>query len=69
MDKSQREQRTIKKAREIAKSGRHIGWWYVATEMTVDGGDPKAVSILEKEPIKSELDALCQAAIKRKKAE
>ena len=65
MKKSDREQRTVKKAREIAKSGRHIGWWYVASELQFQGGDPQAIKILEQEPIRSELDRLCQQSLKR----
>ena len=66
MKAADRQQRTLKKARAIAKSGRHIGWYYVAAELQFGGGDPQAISILEKEPYRSELDRLCAKASQRR---
>jgi hypothetical protein len=62
MSKTEREQRILKKAEEIARSGRHVGWWYVATELQFERERPLAISILEKEPFRSKLDSICEEA-------
>jgi hypothetical protein len=59
------EARLIRRAREIAASGRHIGWFYVAHELR-NLGEPLALQVLEKEPIRSELDRTCSESAKRK---
>ena len=59
------EARLIRLAREIAATGRHIGWFYVANELK-SLGEPLALQVLEKEPIRSELDGICAKSAKRK---
>jgi len=58
-----REARILKRAKEIAATGDHIGWFYVAHALT---GEPLALQVLEKEPNRSEIDAICGKATKRK---
>ena len=53
--------RITKRAREIAETGRHNGWFWIAAELQQDG-EPLAMQVLEKEPLRSELDRTCQAA-------
>ena len=62
MPPSKTEERIHRAARKVAKSGRHIGWWYVAHELR-RGGEPLAVQVLEVEPIRSEINRICQASI------
>jgi hypothetical protein len=59
------EQRLWRLAKEIAASGRHISWFYVASELA-EKGEPLAYSLLEKEPVRSELDLICEKARKAK---
>jgi hypothetical protein len=47
--------RITKHAREIAKTGRHNGWFWIAAELG-RSGEPLAMRVLEKEPLRSELD-------------
>lgn len=53
------EKRILKKARAIAETGRHNGWFYIAMELQLDAGEPLAASVLEREPYRSELDKRC----------
>ena len=66
MKKQHHEARVVKGAKEIARSGRHIGWFYVASELR-ERGEPLALQILEKEPFRSEIDLICIEARKRKR--
>ncbi len=52
------EKRVLKLAREIAETGRHNGWFYIAHELR-KLGEPLALSVLEREPYRSELDKRC----------
>ena len=65
MKKKDHEARIMKRAREIAKSGRHNGWFYVAWELH-ENGEPLALQVLEKEPLRSDIDRICIVARKRK---
>jgi len=58
-----REARIMKRAKEVAATGDHLGWFYVAHAVT---GEPLAVQVLEREPNRSEIDAICEKATKRK---
>ncbi len=53
------EKRILKKAREIAETGRHNGWFHIAMDLQLAVGEPLAVSVLEREPYPSELDKRC----------
>lgn len=61
-------ERLTKRAREIAATGRHNGWFWIAGELQ-RGGEPLAMQVLEKEPLRSELDRTCQAARERMRTE
>ena len=65
MKKKDHEARLVKLAKEIAASGRHIGWYYVACELRRKG-EPLALEVLEKEPIRFELERICAQSIDRK---
>jgi hypothetical protein len=65
--KKDHEARLAKLAKVIAASGLHIGWWYVACELRRKG-EPLALQVLEKEPIRSELDRICAESIKQKRS-
>lgn len=61
MKREDHRKRLGKRARAIAASGRHNGWFHLAWELR-DLGEPLAVEILGEEPLRSELDRLCAAA-------
>lgn len=61
MKRSKHAERLHKLAREIAATGRHNGWFWVAGELS-QAGYPLAIQLLAEEPIRSELDRLCEAA-------
>ena len=63
MGKTDTEQRLLSRAGEIASSGRHIGWWHVASELQFKGGGPLARQVLDKEPIRIEPDRQCQSSL------
>lgn len=67
MFKTSRETRLAKLAKQIAKTGRHNGWFHVAGELH-DRGEPLAFRVLENEPVRSEIEAICVAARRRSKA-
>jgi hypothetical protein len=52
----------LRRAREIASSGRHIGWYYVASELRFQTGEPLAIEILDTPQMRDELDRICAAA-------
>lgn len=58
MSLKKHEERVAKLARGIANTGRHNGWFYVACELR-EKGEPLALQILEKEPLRSEIDQTC----------
>lgn len=58
--------RVIKRAKEVAASGRHVGWFYVAWELKEKMGEPLALQVLEKEPIRFEIDRICDVVTKKK---
>lgn len=60
------EKRILKKAREIAETGRHSGWFHIAMELQLAAGEPLAASVLEREPYRSELDKRCDEVRLRK---
>src|SRR5687767_11986624 len=57
-----REARILRRAREIASSGRHIGWYYVASELHFQMGEPLAFEIIDNPQVRDELDRICAAA-------
>jgi hypothetical protein len=57
-----RQARLLRRAREIASSGRHIGWYYVASELRFQMGEPLAFQILDNPQVRDELDRICAAA-------
>jgi hypothetical protein len=63
--------RIYREARELAATGRHNGWFHVAGELSLRL--PLAMELLGEEPIRSELDRLCDAArpawLERRRAE
>ncbi len=62
MNRKVREARILRRAREIASSGRHIGWHYVAFELHFQMGEPLAFEILDTPQVRDELDQICAAA-------
>ncbi len=68
MSAKKAEERITRRAKEIASTGRHIGWWYVAQELR-GGGEPLAIQVLEREPLRSEIDRICGASTKKKWAQ
>ena len=58
------EDRIVKLARRIAETGRHNGWFHIASELRAQG-EPLAASVLEREPYRSELDRRC-AEVRRR---
>ena len=64
MNRKIREARILKRAREIAASGRHIGWYYVEAELHTKMGEPLARQVLAKPEIRAELDRICMDARK-----
>jgi hypothetical protein len=62
-----REARILKRAREIARTGRHIGWYYVEAELRFQMGEPLAREVLANQQIRDELDRICTEARKLKK--
>lgn len=67
MPKISREARLTKLAKQIAKTGRHSGWFHVTGELH-DKGEPLAFRVLEKESVRSEIEAICVAARRKSKA-
>jgi len=63
--KKDHEARLVKQAKEIAVSGKHNGWFYVAWELR-SRGEPLALQVLDKEPIRSELDRICDKSRRQK---
>jgi hypothetical protein len=64
MNRKTREARILKRAREIAKTGRHIGWYYVEAELRTQMGEPLAREVLADQQVRDELDHICIAARK-----
>jgi hypothetical protein len=67
MNRKTREARILKRAREIAKSGRHIGWYYVEAELRTRVGEPLAREVLANQQVRDELDQICTEARKRRR--
>lgn len=63
--KKKQEERILKRARDLAATGRHISWFYVAHEIR-EKGEPLAEQLLEQEPIRSEIDRICEKATRTK---
>jgi hypothetical protein len=59
-----REARILKRAREIAATGKHIGWYYVEAELRFQMGEPLARQVLSDQQIREELDRICTEARK-----
>ena len=68
MNRKTREVRILKRAREIAKTGRHIGWYYVEAELRTRMGEPLAREVLANQQVREELDQICTAARKLRRA-
>ena len=64
MNRKAREARILKRAREIAKTGKHIGWYYVEAELRFQMGEPLAREVLANQQIRDELDRICAGARK-----
>jgi hypothetical protein len=43
MKRQHHEARVVERAKKIARSGRHIGWFYVACELQHGRGEPLAL--------------------------
>jgi hypothetical protein len=60
-------ERLIRLAREIAKTGKHISWFYIEQELQFDRREPLAPAALSDPALRTELDKICAEARKRSK--
>ena len=63
------ESRILNRANELARSGRYKGWLHLAIDLQVLHSEPLASQVLDREPIRSDLNQLCTEARKRNQEE
>ena len=61
------ETRILSRAKELAQSGRFKGWLHLAIDLQVLHGEPLALQVLDREPLKSDLNRMCAEARKQKR--